>query len=148
MENITAEHIISICTSIIVKLIVIILLLNILTASKYHCYIKSVKQMKASSLNPDRSEHSKNQKNDQKRKKRAQMTVCQQEELKAKEKIRKLQQKATKHQLSTIPIYYDDQLHNLSKGIETNLITTSNIVTSLPTTSTISQLGMSYIIQI
>lgn len=105
--------------------------------------------MKASSLNPDRSEQSRNQKNDQKRKKRAQMTVCQQQELKAKEKIRRLQQKATKHQLSTIPIYYNDQLHNLSKSIETNLITTtSNIVTSLPTTSAISQLGMSYIIQI
>lgn len=100
--------------------------------------------MKASSSNPDRSEHSKNQKNYQKRKRRAQLTIAQKEEQSAKKKYQRLQQNTTKRQLTPVSIHYADQLHNLSKTIETDLIsTTSNTKPSLPTASTKSQLGMS-----
>lgn len=71
------------------------------------------------------------------------MTITQKEQLSAKTKIQWLEEKTRKRQLTTVPIQYDDQLQNLSRTIEANLITSSSsTVTSLSRVSTISELGM------
>lgn len=72
------------------------------------------------------------------------MTISQKEQLSAKKRIRRLEEKTRKRQLTTVSIQYDDQLQNLSISIEINLITnTLDTVTSLSRASTISELGMS-----
>lgn len=72
------------------------------------------------------------------------MTISQKEQLSAKKRIRRLEEKTRKRQLTTVSIQYDDQLQNLSISIEINLITnTLDTVTSLSRASTISKLGMS-----
>lgn len=104
----------------------------------------SGKKRNTSSSNPNLSQESRQSKNERKRLQRAEMPASKKEELGARRKIRRLERKITERELTTIPIQYDNELHKFCTTIETDLVTeSSNIVGSLPATTTVSQIGMS-----
>lgn len=115
----------------------------------------SEKRRKIGSSNPEQGEESRQRKIERQKSQRAEILVDKKQEFAEKRKKRSLEQKKAlhdltmktkieEHNLTNIPIQYDDRLYRCSMTIETDLVPeSSNIVNSIPTTTTVSQIGTS-----